>query len=275
MYRLSPFVWQHRDGYEILLRAVNHDDDPAKKIARIYHGVSDDGLSFMMDDEPDIPPGPNADDKDGCEDPTVALDGERLYVYYTGWNQAAKTGHLMLAIGPTACELQKAGVVLGSTPTHTNPKEATIAQRPDGSWALFFEYARDGRSRLGVASSQSVAGPWAVDPDPLEARETGWDSWHLSPGPLVPFDTGAVMFYNGGTGKPAWRIGWVAFDGDLRSVMRRGAEPVIVPPPPKGDATDIAFAASAINRGDETWLYYSVADKEMRRITLQRATPVA
>jgi hypothetical protein len=57
-YQLSPFVWRESAEVQVMLRAVPRCEDPAKKIARIYHGVSDDGLTFDMDESPAIAPGP-------------------------------------------------------------------------------------------------------------------------------------------------------------------------------------------------------------------------
>ena len=269
MYTLSPFVWRVGRTLQIVLRAVNRDDDPAKKVARVYHGRSDDGLRFCMDREPDIAPGPGADDRDGCEDPSVAVDGDRILVYYTGWNQSKKEGKLLVASGSNVCRLQKDGVALDSTPTHANPKEATIARCEDGSWVLFFEYARDNRSRMGLARSPRVDGPWQMQHDPMIARDAGWDSWHLSPGPVMPFADRVVMFYNGADDKAAWRIGWTLFEKDFSTVVDRGERPLIVPPRPAGDETDIAFVASAVAAADATWLYYSVADRTMKRATVR------
>lgn len=271
MFQLSPFVWRTKAGYDILVRAVNRDEDPSKKVARIYHGVSHDGLTFKMDVEPDISPGPSIDDLDGCEDPTVAVEEHGISVFYSGWNEARKQGKLLWATGSDACDLRKMGVALDSTRSHENPKEATIAKRDDGSWLLFFEYARGGRSRFGVASSNELSGPWLIGGDPVEARKRSWDSWHLSPGPIVELGENALMFYNGADHDAAWRIGWVVLSKDLTSVKERCKEPLITPPAPKGDETDIAFAASAILRegsGSECWLYYSIADKQMRRAAL-------
>ena len=82
-YQLSPFVWREDAEFHVMMRAVPPCEDPAKKIARIYHGVSADGLTFEMDESAAIAPGPASDDIDGCEDPTVALWDGALYVYYT------------------------------------------------------------------------------------------------------------------------------------------------------------------------------------------------
>lgn len=43
-----------------------------------------------------------------------------------------------------------------------------------------------------------------------------------------------------------------------------------MPPPPKGTATDIAFAASAVEQGERIWLYYSLSDETLMRATLRR-----
>ncbi len=99
MYKLSPFVWHENDRYELLLRAVNRSDDPEAKVSRIYSGLSRDGLHFAMGEHPVIEPGPGEEDRDGCEDPTVAVVDNTLHVYYSGWAQARNEGQLLLAAG--------------------------------------------------------------------------------------------------------------------------------------------------------------------------------
>jgi beta-1,2-mannobiose phosphorylase / 1,2-beta-oligomannan phosphorylase len=268
-YQLSPFVWRQDGALHAMIRAVPHDENPAKKIAQIYYGVSPDGLVFEMDARPAIAPGPGVDDRDGCEDPTVAVVAGNTYVYYTGWNEARLSGVLMLASGSDARHLQKRGVALASQADRLNPKEAEIALARDKTWHLFFEYAAGNRSCIGRARSNDVAGPWQVGDPPFERREAAWDSWHLSTGPVVAIDDGAVMFYNGATSSAKWRIGWICFDRDYRRVVERCDGPLVTPPQPKEDETDIAFAASAVTDGDLIRLYYSVADQHMRRASLR------
>jgi predicted GH43/DUF377 family glycosyl hydrolase len=262
-YQLSPFVWHANDGLEVMLRAVPHSENPAEKIARIYHGVSSDGLIFYMDQSPVIVPGPGPADLDGCEDPTVAVFSGTTYVYYTGWNQAQLRGCLMLALGPDASHLRKRGIALDSFAGCSNPKEAEIAQAGDKTWRLFFEYANDDASRIGLAVSERVDGPWDVRQPPFERRLTQWDSWHLR------VDGTPVMFYNGATRDAKWRIGWIRFDPAYTQVLSRCNEPLVAPPTPKGDDTDIAFAASAVREGDLIRIYYSVADQYLRRATVR------
>jgi len=52
---------------------------------------------------------PSLVDLDGCEDPTVHIDGAMLRVWFTGYNEQQKTGRLLLARGPSIDELAKGG----------------------------------------------------------------------------------------------------------------------------------------------------------------------
>ncbi len=271
MYVLSPFVWPSGNGYQVLVRAVNHAPIPADKIARIYAGASDDGLRFRMGDEPVISPGPDGTDKDGAEDPTVVVHDDDPHVYYTGWNQREKVANLMLAIGPDVHHLHKNGITLPSTPQHRNTKEATVTQAPDGTWRLFFEYSSNGHSLVGLASGPSLGGPWSVQAPPFGTREAAFDSWHLSTGPMLRTDPARpIMFYNGADKQGLWRIGWIAFDAGLTRVTDRSDEPLIEPSPVKPPYRDIAFANSLVVHDQEIWLYYSVADMDVRRATIVR-----
>jgi predicted GH43/DUF377 family glycosyl hydrolase len=269
MYTLSPFVWRESDQYRLLLRAVPHSENPAKKIARIYYGESANGIHFKMGGEPVIAPGPGDEDIDGCEDPTLAIVHDTYYVYYTGWNEAAKRGQLLLASGPTPNRLAKRGIALPWAPQHENPKEATMVGCTNGTWRLFFEYAAGGASKIGLAAAPHVDGPWSLCDPLLDARADHWDSWHLSTGPVLALASDPdhrVMFYNGATREVKWRIGWIAFDPYFTSVVARCEEPLIAPPDdePAGD-TDIAFAASAVEADGAISLYDSIADKDMLR----------
>lgn len=274
MYKLSPFVWRETDHFELLLRVVNYSENAAEKVARIHRGVSLDGIHFALGAAPVIPPGedvPGAYDSGGCEDPTVAYAGGEYYVYYTGWNEHIKRGELLLASGPDLESLTKRGIALPSTDSLLNPKEAEIIRAADGTWRLFFEYAADDRSKIGIAQSPNVDGPWSVQPPLFEARP-GWDSWHLSTGPVIcEGDMLPVMFYNGATNAAQWRIGWVVFDRDFTRVLARCEHPIVLPGERRfAEDTDIAFAASAIAHGDRIFLYYSVADRHVMRATIRR-----
>ena len=273
MYVLSPFVWRADGRWHLLVRAVpRRDDEPRLKMAEAYYGVGDDGVHFVMDEAPALWPGPEEADLDGCEDPTVVLHEGRTHVWYTGWNQAQETGRLLYANGPNARDLTTRGVALDSTAEFANPKEATVAPSADGGWALFFEFARDEASVIGVARGEGLGGPWTGSSPLMEARGDHFDSWHLSTGPIVGAGGDRpVMFYNGASREAKWRIGWVAFDPDLTRVVDRCKQPLVTPPDDCPDGwTDIAFAASAVEDGDDVWLYHSIADRVLRRVRVRR-----
>ena len=149
-----------------------------------------------------------------------------------------------------------------------NFKEATLHQSRDRSWRLFYEFARDNASRIGVARSAQLGPNWTTLEEIVPIREDGWDNWHLSTGPIIELPgRDPVMFYNGATRDARWRIGWVTFDRDCEHVTDRSVEPLLAPPPASDrEATDIAFAASAIVLPDgDIHLYYSLEDRILSR----------
>lgn len=270
-FALSPFVWRVADGFRMLVRLVDRTDDPKKKVSRIFAGTSVDGIAFRIDATPALSPNPGTADAGGCEDPTVVAGGDGISVFYSGWDDATGEGTLLLASGPRIEALEKRGLVLAANASHRNLKEATLARTRSGDWVLFFEYAAEGASKIGLARASELAGPWTLDTDfAFPTRAGRWDSWHLSPGPIVALDSAPpTMFYNGGTREGAWRIGCVAFDDEFSHIVARDDEPLLEPPPPSGDDSDIAFAASAVVADDGTVdLYYTVADRFCKRATL-------
>jgi predicted GH43/DUF377 family glycosyl hydrolase len=253
-----------------MFRAVNPSRDPTQKVARIFYGESKDGIHFKMDDGPVIAPGISDLNKDGVEDPTVVVAPDGYFVYYTGWNLTKQRGELLMSKGETIHSLEYRTEALVSHEGYRNPKEATVAQLKNKQWALFFEFARGGRSRIGKADSNLPEGPWHIDKEFLMARENSWDSYHLSTGPMLEDSKNeTVMFYNGADKQAQWRIGWVTMDDDGH-IKQRCEDPLITPAPNKRGKVDIAFAASAILQDDNTiWLYYSREDREPLRALIE------
>ena len=271
---MSPFVWEEPDGcFAIMVRAVIKNRTATDVTGTIYYGVSTDGVTFTMDEEPVIAPGPGALDVGGCEDPTVVMTDRQYIVYYTGVDETRSSGQMLYATGPEIRHLSKQGIALASSKTEGNTKEATIERTADERWRLFYEYAEDYTSRIGLALGNGVAGPWTEQDAPFAPRVESWDNWHLSTGPLLTRDPDRpVMFYNGATEDARWRIGWVAFDRDCTHVVDRCIEPLITPPPPcERTGIDIAFAASVIQQHGKIFLYYSQGDKFLFRASLKQS----
>lgn len=270
---MSPFVWIEGKTYRLLVRVLCNPLGPTDPTGVIWGGDSDDGVFFRMRKAPAIVPGPNPDDAGGCEDPTVVHGGDGAYlVFYTGVDAARSQGALLVAKGPSLTALHEQRVMLKAPKGEGNIKEATLAKGADGPFRLFYEYAKDNASRVGMAVGPSPEGPWRVVHDPFSIREDGWDNWHLSTGPIVQQEgRDPVMFYNGATMDARWRIGWISFAPDFSRVTGRGVEPLLIPPPAKArDATDIAFAASCLVIGSDIWLYYSLEDRILRRARITR-----
>ncbi|MEP6784785.1 MAG: glycosidase [Sphingomonadales bacterium] len=268
---MSPFVWEDRHGLRILMRGVPNPLGPTDPTGIIWSGASSDGLSFVMDDAPAIRPGQGPASCGGVEDPTVQQTHNGLMVYYTGVDERRAQGSMLVATGPDLNKLEERAVMLKAPEGEGNIKEATLAQASDGSWRLFYEYARDNASRIGMATAPDLGGEWRVVDDPFGIREDGWDNWHLSTGPIVTVPGhDPVMFYNGATIDARWRIGWISFDPAFTRVTGRGLEPVLMPPPARDRSeTDIAFAASAIVEGNLIRLYYSLEDSKLARATIR------
>lgn len=273
---MSPYVWQVKGQIHLLVRVLPNPLGPQDPTGVIYAGVSDDGLLFTMKDKPGILPGPDDIDAGGVEDPTVVLSSDNhLLVFYTGVDARREQGSLLVASGPDLTRLTKREVMLKAPAGEGNIKEATVAQGADGRWRLFYEYARDNASRIGLALADTAEGPWEAAEDPFTIRENSWDNWHLSTGPIVVREgRPPVMFYNGATADARWRIGWVAFNENYTRVVDRGIEPLLVPPPPKERAgTDIAFSASCLDDGTDIMLYYSLEDRLLRRARVREYRP--
>jgi predicted GH43/DUF377 family glycosyl hydrolase len=265
---MSPYVWEQQGRKQLLVRVLKNPLAQSDPTGEIYSGTSEDGLHFVMHPHPAITPGPEAIDAGGVEDPTVVIAraGE-LLVFFTGVEAQRTQGSLLVAKGPDLDHLHKERVLLKAPDGAGNIKEATVAQGADGRWRLFYEYAKDNASRIGMAISDDPLGPWQSIADPFTVRARGWDNWHLSTGPIVARPgQPPVMFYNGATADARWRIGWIAFDETYSHVVDRCVEPLVVPPPPQQRAgTDIAFAASCLDDGATILLYFSLGDRVLRR----------
>ncbi len=271
---MSPFVWRDGNRYRILVRGVPYPLMPGDSTGIVVAGECDDGLTFAMSGKLAIVPGdtPGAPDAGGCEDPTVLhRDGGGYLVYYTGVDAKREQGSMLLAAGPDLAALTKQPFELKASPGAGNIKEATLAKAPDCSWRLFYEYAANEASRIGLATAPTPEGPWQSLPDPFTIRDDSWDNWHLSTGPMICLPgRDPVMFYNGATHDARWRIGWISFDAAFTRVTGRGIEPLLIPPPPTHRAsTDIAFAASTVLEGDLIALYYSLEDRILRRALIR------
>jgi len=270
---MSPFVWRTQGGeLGLLVRAVPCASEGGAITGSIWYGVGDpDGLHFAMDSMPLLTPGPGDLDILGCEDPTFVPANDSCVMYYTGLD-AQGAGQMLCASGPNIHALEKKGVALASSKTERNTKEASVEVTKDGQWRLFYEYARDWRSRVGLAFGSGPFGPWNEQPDPFAVRPDHWDNWHLSTGPLLMTDPNApVMFYNGSDRNARWGIGWIVFARDCASVIERCETPLIAPSEAGDRGREISFSASVLQGDGEIFLYFSRNDRWLFRATIEKS----
>ena len=267
---MSPYVWRLLDGtFGLLVRAVPGGGTDVSNTGTIWYGCSDDGLLFEVDDAPVLSPDVDGLDANGCEDPTALLHGGELIVFYTGVD-ADGDGHLLWASGSDARSLEKRGVAATAFGGERDIKEAEVAVR-HGAWTMGYEYARGEASLIGYAEGEGPAGPWRETKHSFGARDDRFDSWHLSPGPMLLEDPDRpIMFYNGATHEGIWGIGWVVFDHPNNRVLDRCEEPLIKPPGGEG-GRNMAFAASLIHKEDRLWLYFSYNDRSCHRAIIDRS----
>lgn len=268
---MSPYVWREPDGILcVLIRVVPAPDDPDNCTGRIWLGEAkgEDGLHFVTDDRPLLMPDPDGLDRLGCEDPTVIRLKDEIIVYYTGVRGAGEN-ELLWASGPDIRALEKHGIALDSFRDEYDVKEAEIAVK-GGRWTMAYEYAHDDASSVGLAEADGPSGPWREIRVTHAARKDHWDSWHISPGPLLFDDPDRpVMFYNGATHDAVWAIGWVMYDRAKHTIVDRCDEPLIAPPG-EDRGRNIAFSASLIEDGDRLHLYFTQNDRTLHRATVRR-----
>jgi len=181
---MSPYVWEDDGRMSLLVRVLANPLGPDDPTGVIYSGYSSHGLFLTVDPQPALEPGADgAADAGGVEDPTVVI-GERphLMLFYTGVDARREQGSLLVCSGPDLARLHKDKVLLTAPEGAGNIKEATVARGADGRWRLFFEYALDGASRVGLAIADAPTGPWRAVEDPFGIREQLWDNWHSRPG---------------------------------------------------------------------------------------------
>ena len=91
---------------------------------------------------------------------------------------------MLLAEGPDPTRWKSARSFQGAEGRAISRKRPCCRRRTR-SWRLFYEFARDGASRLGMARAEKLGVNWTAMEEMVPIREDSWDNWHLSPGPII------------------------------------------------------------------------------------------
>lgn len=287
---MSMAVIRTNDYYQTLLRQVQRQDNQPVPISVLAFCQSRNGVDFERSGKIALQPQQfeGSEDRLAVEDPTIVeLDGVK-YVFHTavkpkdgGQGVIAAT---RVVSGAELTDLnskrqivldpREIGKALGRTIDMV--KEPEFFRMKDGSWRTFYEFADGHTSRIGMAWSENLTGPYKDHQLLMDTRGEGWDCQHVSPGPIMMTSRGDVlMLYNGQGPKsaenqtPQWAIGTAIIDAATGGVVEgsRSDKPIIVPPDEIGPGSQlIAFANSIIPT--EQKLYYTVADKRSRMARL-------
>ena len=252
----------------MLIRAVPSDAAIDAGTGSMWHDRSDDGLHFEIGDAPVLSSEAGVLDARGCEDRTVVLHAGEVIVFCTGVDTDGD-GHLLWASGPDVRLLEKRGIALRSFDGERDIKEAESGVR-DGHWTTGYEYVRGEALLIGYTEGDGPAGRWRQTKHGFGPRADWFDSWHLSPGPMLLVDPDRpIMSYNGATRDATWGVGRAVFDHPNNRVLDRCEVPLIAPPGAE-DGRDIAFAASLIDWSDTVWLHLSYNDPTCHRALIAR-----
>lgn len=272
---ISMAVVRVENYYQALLRELHRpkkDIPVATSVLAFVH--SQNGVDFERSGVISVKPG-DSSDKLAVEDPTIVkLNGE-YFVFHSAVNpkDPGVEVAIQLVTGPNLKELGNKTVILSPKELKTVFGNVDMVKEPefvfiDGKWLMFYEYADGIKSRIAVAESNNLAGPY-LNHRLLIDGEKPWDSQHTSPGPIIITPNKDIcMFYNGRGPKseleqtPSWAIGYAIIDGKTGAVLKRSDSPILRPPEEIGPGNQlIAFANSLVSGPYKQSLYYTIADR--------------
>jgi predicted GH43/DUF377 family glycosyl hydrolase len=230
--------------------------------------TSDDGIHFTPDEQPLLAPETDYEKDGGLEDPRLVQIAKTYYLTYTGYNK--KDAHLCVATSPDLKAWTRHGVVLpaykGTWNKGWTKAGATVPQKINGKYWMYYLGTADGADQMGVAKSDDLL-HWsdASDKPVLPARPGSFDSKVVEPGPppLMTKD-GILLIYNGADDKLVYRVGWVLFDKkDPTRVLARCQTHIFEPQTDwevKGQVPNVVFVEGLIQDKGRLLLYYGGAD---------------
>jgi|GEM_PF-4996933 len=284
------------DYYQALLRQVQlKPDQQLNRGGELAEGkvpesvlafvMGKDGVNFDRSGVVALRPSeePGAKDSLAVEDPTIVKTGDHFYVFHSAVEPRDGGGvwvSMQVAEGDDLQHLGNKRVILEPREVGKKlgrdvdmVKEPEVIQMPDGSWRLFCEVAGGGKSRIATASASGVVGPYNDFRILLDTREEGFDSRHVSPGPVMLTRGGDILMLFNGCGNKGtfdatekWSVGAVMISA-RGGVMEntRLEKPVVAPPEELGYSGKlVAFASSLVLESHEQKLYYHVADQRVQ-----------
>jgi len=270
------------DYYKALYRHLYQPESKQPVLESVLaFASSDNGVDFRRSGVIPVKPSktPESFDQLAVEDPTIVVVDGVYRVFHTAVKPSGRgvTTAIQMVIGPSLENLGNKKIIL--TPQDVRQelgtvdmvKEPEFFKLKDGTWIMIYEFADRQKSRVAIAQSKDLEGPYRKHRILLDTREDMWDSQHVSAGPLFTTSFNDICILYNGRGPlsasdqiPTWSIGYAVLDAKTLGIKVRSDSPFIRPPSEIGPGNQlIAFANSLIREGDRRiqTLYYTIADK--------------
>ena len=227
---------------------------------------SDDGLRFVIDDEPVMLPlkdGPFAEfEAGGIEDPRATLLEGKWYVLYTAVHPLGP----VIALARTANFVDYYRIAIVSEPG--NKDGVLFPRRINGRYARLDRPIGYGQGCIWVSYSEDLV-HWGDSELVLAPRRGHWDDFRVGASvPPIETEEGWLEIYHGvkmTSAGPIYRIGVALLDLDNPArVIKRSLIPVLSPREDYeriGDIGNVCFACGAVvKKNGEVMVYYGAAD---------------
>ncbi|HEX9270550.1 MAG TPA: glycosidase [Candidatus Limnocylindria bacterium] len=233
------------------------------QVSHLRCAWSDDGLRFVVDDEPSIAPTTDLEEF-GCEDPRAARIDGLWHVTYVSVSRVGIT--TSLAVTEDFHRYQKLGTVLP-------PDQKDLVLFPEKWRGGPVAFTRPMPSSFGHVLGIWIAMPkgalpWGLHRPLVLPRQGKWDERQTGAG-TVPFlsANGWVEIYHGVDSKLRYSLGAVLLDrNDPSKVLGRSDEPILRPEMPyetHGVFPDVIFTCGHVPMDDaeeRIRVYYGAAD---------------
>lgn len=274
---LNPGVAEIDGEVILLLRIENRRGVSQIRVARSANGVD----NWRIDPEPLLAPGlPDFPYEEwGCEDARVTQVGPRdwlvAYVAYSRYGPA-----VAIATTNDFRTVDRKGIVVAPT----NKDAAVLPKKFNGQWVMLHRPVTGGQEHIWYAYADLDFSHWG-SPGVLLSQNGGpwWDGLRVGVG-APPFETeeGWLLIYHGVKEmghRPIYRLGLALLcPEDPCKVLLRSRDWVFAPEASyeqQGLVPGVVFTCGALQRGDETWMYYGAADTVVGLATAKTADLLA
>jgi predicted GH43/DUF377 family glycosyl hydrolase len=244
----------------ILYRAMGNDG-----VSRLGYARSSDG--FHIDERLSYPVfEPVLDfERNGCEDPSLTLIGDELYMAYTA---LAMRDHWQLyQISLTSIEVKDFLDQNWNWKGRDLPfrgirnKDAVVFPRKiDNKYVMFHRFDPD----ICVAYSDDLE-RWYDIRSVIRPRHKSWDSWKIgAAGTPIELNEGWLCIYHGVGYEKEYSLGVVLLDkDDPEKVLSRSEKPILKPTRDYeryGKVPNVVFSCGNVKVDGEVLIYYGGAD---------------